>query len=139
MKLILAIILLTSSLAHSQEGHQLIVRIEGIKDVTGHMQIGLYNNDESFPKVDEEFERFYIPVDSISVIYKIENLLEGYYAIAIYHDKNSNKKIDKNFIGIPKERYGFSNNVRPRFSAPSFEKTKIFIDRDTNTSIKLIK
>ena len=40
----------------------------------------------------------------------IEDLEESYYAIAIYHDKNSNNKFDT-FFAVPQERYGFSNNA----------------------------
>ena len=45
----------------------------------------------------------------------------GRYALAVYHDLNANEVMDKNFVGIPKEPYGFSTNFRPKFSAPSFE------------------
>lgn len=49
------------------------------------------------------------------------DLPPGEYAVAIYHDVNNNQKLDKNFLGIPKEPYGFSNNFRPRFAPPKFE------------------
>lgn len=45
----------------------------------------------------------------------------GGYAVALFHDENDNAKMDTNFIGIPKEGYGFSNNARGRLSAPTFE------------------
>ena len=37
-----------------------------------------------------------------------------------YHDENNNGKFDENMLGMPKEGYCFSNNVKPRFSAPNF-------------------
>ena len=40
----------------------------------------------------------------------IKNLKQSNYAIAIFHDKNSNNKFDK-FLSIPNEKYGFSNNA----------------------------
>lgn len=45
----------------------------------------------------------------------------GRYAIATYHDKNGNQKLDKSFLGYPIERYGFSNNARELFGPPSLE------------------
>ena len=47
------------------------------------------------------------------------NLEPGDYAVAIYHDENGNGQLDKRLFGIPKEPYGFSNNYRPRLSAPN--------------------
>ena len=47
----------------------------------------------------------------------------GEYAITLYHDENGNEKLDKNVFGIPKERYGFSNNeYGPHGSKPKFKK-----------------
>ena len=40
----------------------------------------------------------------------IDNLKEGYYAMAIYHDENSNNEFDT-FLSFPEEKYGFSNDA----------------------------
>jgi len=40
--------------------------------------------------------------------------------VVCFHDENSNGKFDENALGMPKEGYCFSNNVKPRFSAPNF-------------------
>ena len=48
-------------------------------------------------------------------------LEEGTYAIGFYIDKNENEKLDTNFLGIPKEQFGFSNDVMGRFGPPTFE------------------
>lgn len=45
----------------------------------------------------------------------------GRYAIVVIHDENENQKLDRNFFGIPKEGFGFSNNPRVIFSAPSWQ------------------
>ena len=45
---------------------------------------------------------------------------QGNYAIAVYHDKNKNGKIDTNLLGIPKEDYGFSNDARGKFGPASW-------------------
>ncbi len=44
----------------------------------------------------------------------------GPLAVAIYHDQNANRKIDKNFIGIPKEPFGLSNDPKLRLAKPKF-------------------
>ncbi|MDA9106587.1 DUF2141 domain-containing protein [Flavobacteriaceae bacterium] len=53
-------------------------------------------------------------------------LPKGVYLISVYLDSNFNNKLDYNFLGIPKEQYGFSNNEignlrRPKFNEASFE------------------
>lgn len=52
---------------------------------------------------------------------EIPELKSGTYAFALFEDRNGNDKMDKNFIGIPKEPYAFSNNKKPRLSVPSFK------------------
>jgi uncharacterized protein (DUF2141 family) len=44
----------------------------------------------------------------------------GTYALVVVHDENMNSKLDNNWLGIPTEGYGFSNNAKAMFSAPSF-------------------
>ena len=61
----------------------------------------------------------------------------GEHAITLFVDFNGNKKIDKNFLGIPKEPYGFSNNVIGNMSAPTFDQAKFVISGPTTQNIKL--
>lgn len=51
------------------------------------------------------------------------DLPSGEYAVSTYQDINSNGKLDRYFIGKPKEPYGFSNNVKP-FGPPSYKDCK---------------
>ena len=64
-------------------------------------------------------------------------LSRGEYAISLFVDSNGNKKLDKNFFGIPKEQYGFSNNVMGRMSPPTFDQAKFMIEGPTTQNIKL--
>ena len=61
----------------------------------------------------------------------------GEYAISLFVDSNGNERIDKNFLGIPKEQYGFSNNVMGRMSAPTFYQAKFLVAGPTTQNIKL--
>ncbi len=54
------------------------------------------------------------------VLVVIPDLPPGKYAVAAYIDNNRNGKQDKNLLGVPKEGYGFSNNVRGIFGPPKF-------------------
>ena len=69
---------------------------------------------------------------------EINNVLPyGEYAVTLFVDFNENKKLDKNFLGIPKEQYGFSNNVMGKMSPPTFDQAKFVIKGPTTQNIKL--
>ena len=85
---------------------------------------GIFSGVETFIELKESHEF-------------IINLPEGIYAIALFVDVNKNLKIDKNFLGIPKEQFGFSNNAMGKLSAPSFEQAKFKVKRNTLQNIKL--
>ena len=137
-KLFLLIALLFSALTLFGQNTKLTIKITNIKEPKGKIEIGLYNNGEKFPEVGGELKKIILDADSSTVIYTIENLPEGNYAVAVYHDENSDGECNTNFLGIPKEPYGFSNNVRPLFSAPSFKKTKFTLKGSVTITIKLI-
>ncbi len=63
--------------------------------------------------------------------YIIDGLPSGEYALRIYHDENNNKRVDKNFIGIPTELIGFSNRYMPK-APPSFSRAA-FVLREGET------
>ena len=51
-----------------------------------------------------------------------DSISPGKYAIQFFHDENENQKMDFNLIGIPKEKFGSSNDVKPVLGPPKFEK-----------------
>lgn len=118
--------------------YDLSVSIAGMKSTNGEIQIGLYNNKESFPLDGKQYKLFFIDAAIFTGIYTIKDLPGGEYAIAIFHDKNSDKVCNTNFLGIPKEGYGFSNNIKPRFSVPAFNDCKIELNSNMSITIKLI-
>ncbi|MDA0338748.1 MAG: DUF2141 domain-containing protein [Proteobacteria bacterium] len=52
----------------------------------------------------------------------------GLYAISVFHDKDSDGKLDTNFIGIPSEPVGVSNNPKARMGSPRFEDAKFVLE-----------
>ncbi len=110
--------------------------IEGINELKGEIRIAMFDSKEKYTK--DPIHAIVIPVDSTTIIWTQEMLPFGEYAIAVYHDKNENGKIDTNFLGIPKEDYGFSNNARGRFGPASWQDSKFMVeDNFYSTSIKI--
>lgn len=64
-------------------------------------------------------------------------LPDGTYAIGIFVDANYNNEMDKNFFGVPKEQYGFSNNAKGSFGPPSFRDASFTVSGDLNLRIDL--
>ena len=123
--------------ASSGENTQVTVRVTNLKAIKGQVQLGLYNTASDFPKIGKEFRKILVPVDALSVAYTIKDLPIGNYALAIYHDENADGLCNLNFLGIPKEPYGFSNNVRPVFKAPSFRDTQFKAIKGNNIQIEI--
>ena len=115
------------------------ITIENIKEVKGTIYIAVYDDPTSFPEDDLWKERYHEKVNSTSMSIIIPEVdLNKEYAFAIYHDVNDNGEMDKNWMGIPKEPFGFSNNVKPKFSAPEFESCKIVPSQSDPIEISLI-
>jgi len=123
---------------HSQAGYDLSVVVTGLENNDGVLQFGLYNNAEKFPIVGETFKMVRVKTKGASRKYTFKGLPKGSYAVAIYQDENNNDNCDKNFIGVPIEPYAFSNDMRPKLSAPSFEDCMFNLDRNKTVSIKLV-
>ena len=57
----------------------------------------------------------------------------GTYAVAIYHDENANQRFDRNFLGLPAEAYGFSNNPPTLLGLPSFHSVRMAVTQSGQT------
>lgn len=106
------------------------LQIEGLGKVEGEIRIAMFNSEDSYTK--EPIHAVVLPVDSSTVIWNVDELPFGEYAIAVFHDKNTNGKLDTNILGIPKERYGFSNNARGRFGPASWTDSMFIFDSNVN-------
>ena len=113
----------------------LTVNISEVSQGKGHVMVGLYSGIEAFEQGKTSFgSRVKANNEQEQVIFK--DLPAGEYAIKIYQDENSNQKLDFNFIGIPKEGYGYSNNVG-RFGRPAYQEAKFTVEEKTEIQIEL--
>lgn len=122
----------------SQAQNTISVTVSNINKAEGNVEISLYNNAEAFPHSKGRYKTGNATVKGNSVTYEFKNIPDGEYAIALFHDANNNGMMDKNIFGIPKEPYGFSNNVVPKMSAPKYDQCAFSVNGKTNLSIKLI-
>ena len=121
---------------NKQKMGNLTVVISGIENDEGNIQIGLFNSEESYNGEKKKFKGAIIKINNKKAIWILKDIPYGNYAIKAFHDENSDDKINTNFIGMPIEKYGFSNNPNILFGAPSFSKTKFLINT-VNTKIEI--
>ena len=117
--------------------HKLSIHISGISKIKGSLFIAIFRATDDFPVFGKQFKGIIKEVEGKSQNYTFDNLPEGEYALAIYQDENKNKILDKNILGIPTEIYGFSNNARRNFSAPSFQEAKFKLNKDLQQTVFL--
>lgn len=139
MKLFVLSILVTTSNSFSEEAN-LKINILNL-DKPGVLYFSVCQDKKSFERIVKESEEKNCiraseemnPQNAQTTV----KLPFGEHAITLFVDFNGNKKIDKNFLGIPKEPYGFSNNVIGNMSAPTFDQAKFVISGPTTQNIKL--
>ena len=76
------------------------------------------------------FREAIVKVQTMGELHATLRLPFGKYAITIFHDVNDNEELDTNFIGIPKEPYGFSNNPKSSFGPPGFDDAVFEFEKD---------
>lgn len=117
---------------HAQSG-AVFIRFSGINHLEGDIQLRIFNNSKGFPSSNEfVIKTFRITSTQGDNFLKISDLPYGEYAISCYHDRNGNKKLDTNFLGIPKEKVGASNNPSSS-SIPSYEDAKFILNKENLT------
>ena len=113
------------------------ILVSNIEEKRGTIHYGVYNNSKLFP---DESGKILGGYEQVSKVIEngllIDGLEESNYAIAIFHDKNSNKKFDT-FFSIPKEKFGFSNNARVFLGPPKFEDASIFVGQNSIVEIMI--
>ena len=132
-KLSLSLTLLVSSMV----AMDISVEVTDIEKRGGQLYVGLYDKNEGFRDILKTYNKNIVNIDSSSIKIIFKNIPKGVYAISIFHDENENGKLDKNFLGIPIEGYGFSNNIRPILRGASFEESKFKLDGNKKIIIKM--
>ena len=104
--------------------HEVRVTISGVKKSVGLIVADLYRDDpEGFLKRDGRVDQVRFAAKAPQTTFCLHAPRAGAFAIALYHDENANKTLDKRAFGIPAEPFGISNNPVIRFSAPKLEET----------------
>lgn len=128
--------MLSLNAQQQSEMFNVTVNISNFKNNKGFALVAICNTKESFLGAGIKAAKTKITNNVCSVTFK--DLPKGMYAISMFHDENDNNKLDTNFLGIPKESYGCSNNAKGFFGPPKWEQAKFEIrNKDITQNIQI--
>ena len=131
--LMCASLLPVAALAQTSPCPGIHVKILNIRNRHGTVDCALFDSPEGFPR------DFLLSAQNVMVIKvrdtqarcDFEAIPPGTYALAVIHDENSNGKLEANWLGVPTEGYGFSNDAKALLGTPSFSAASFSYDGQT--------
>ena len=98
------------------------VEISGLRSDKGQMLCALHSSADAFPKkADKAVARLTAKIAERQATCDFAGVAPGTYAVSVVHDENSNGKLDTNFIGMPREGVGASNDAKGHMGPPKFD------------------
>lgn len=118
---------------------KLYVNVENVKSSEGLIAVTLYaDNSKKFLAKKGSLYVGRVPAKAGTTRVCIHVPKPGTYGLAVYHDKDANRKFNRNGVGLPAEPYGFSNNASTFLGLPSFKSVRMSVPKDGfETSVKL--
>jgi uncharacterized protein (DUF2141 family) len=108
----------------SPSGCTLRIHVDGLRNSTGVVGAAVFKSRDGWPEdMSKAFHHWPTPIapGAREASAVVEDLPPGDYGVVAIHDENKNHKLDRNFLGIPKEGFGFANNPHVALSAPPFD------------------
>ena len=122
----------------TQKG-RIIVRVLNLRSTNGDLIVALFNSKQGFPaKIETAVRKIVVSAEGAQHEAVFNDVPYGTWAVSVQHDENRSGKLDTNFLGMPKEGVGASNNPRSKFGPPSFDSAKFSVDKgETEVVINL--
>jgi uncharacterized protein (DUF2141 family) len=117
---IILIGVLTAAASVLTYAQTMTVVVKNVKGDAGTVRLAVYNSEDQFMK--NEIAGIEVKAVNGQAVAVFKNLGMGTFAISVMHDANDNKELDSNMFGVPKEGFGFSNDVMGMFGPPEFRK-----------------
>jgi len=138
LKYILVLIIILTSLSVISQTEvktgKLKVVVKNMRSKAGQIGFFLFNSADGFPgHTEKALLSGFVKTVGNSVEYTFTNLAIGSYAVYVFHDEDNNKKLNTNFIGMPKEGIGVSNNAKGHFGPPKYNDAKFEFDKPVQT------
>jgi uncharacterized protein (DUF2141 family) len=117
----------------------LTVEVDNLTSQDGLVCLSLFSRSEGFPSNSSKaVANQCAAISSIPMKVQFTGLAQGSYAVAVLHDANSDRQLNRNGLGIPTEGFGFSRNPVIRTGPPSFNDAAfIMAGNDTSVQVEL--
>ncbi len=135
MRILVTFLLLIPFFGFSQ--NNLFIEVIGVPNSEGNINVALYNTSDGFLKSNKIFKAHSVIAKEGKTALFMEDIPDGEYAIALYHDVNGNHELDTNFLGIPKETVGFSKAKMKTFGPPKFTECMFKMEKNTQIQVAL--
>lgn len=135
--LLTSLVLSASALPQSAEadsGPSLSVPISTVRNSSGKVYVALYDAN-NWLKPGRFVALRLVPARPGTVVAHFSSVRPGQYSVAVFHDENNNGTVDRNFLGLPSEGFGFSR--RTPFRVPSFKETSFELHRSGSMPVLL--
>lgn len=125
--------------AEGSVNSNLSVTVKGLKNQKGQVCFSLFSSSRGFPSNNKRaIKAQCVKLGNNNAKLNIPALKAGTYALAMFHDKNGDGKLNTNGLGIPKEGFGFSRNPRILTGPPKFGDSAVFVvGSSTNIQINM--
>lgn len=123
----------------TEKDTSLVIKFENIRNENGYLLVSLCDAPEQFPNQPKwKYRISKSDLKDQGNVYQIKKVVSGKYAIAIIDDENCDMVLQRNLLGIPREGYGFSNNIKPTIKgAPEFEACTFAVQEGMVTTIMI--
>lgn len=136
MRLVLAVVWYLQGMMALAQSELTVEFVLSRPDAGGVLRVALCGSAVAYGKEQGCISRT-VDANGSVVEVRFEGVAPGKYAIKAYHDINANGRLDTNFMGIPKEPYGFGNDAMGTFGPPSYEQAAVKVDGKSRARVKL--
>jgi uncharacterized protein (DUF2141 family) len=115
----------------------IVLEVSTFRNSNGFLGCQLYADGAGFPdNWPSQQATFHkrVPVTGPTTSCTYTSLPPGTYAATVIHDENANGKLDTNFLGVPKEAYGVSNNHTHALKRPTWDESKFVVNADSTVT-----
>lgn len=112
------------------------VEVTGVRNDNGLVAITIYdgNRSDKFLRSKGSLDVVRVPAQAGKTRACVKLPGNGVYAIAVYHDENGSRKLNRSGLGLPTEGFGFSNNPRTIASLPTFSSVRLNVPKSGLTT-----
>lgn len=116
--------LLVTAAPVAADGASVVVEVEGLRSARGRVRGALFDSSRGWTEEGRQIATCEGEIERGRATCVMGELPAGDYAFAFLHDEDDDGELDRNFIGLPDEGYGFSNDASPGLGPPSFDSAR---------------